>query len=103
MNNGYKCGACGWIGAKAVTKSVKKIPMQLCPECAAQVNPWVRPLTERTGRCGCCGYAHFKLNIKNSILLRECRTCGEIMDPDTSEITRAGEYDGERKTSDTLF
>lgn len=94
FNRGWLCGTCGPI-PKAKTSNINKIPHNLCPKCSTIVNEWERPLTERSGRCACCGHAHFELRMHKSQLLRRCRNCNEVYNIDTEKIIRKGVIEDE--------
>lgn len=89
FNRGFLCASCGPI-EKASKKTIKKVQYDICPECGAIVKEWERPLNERPGRCGNCAGGSFKLAIHKGQLLRCCKTCKEVINPDTGKVTRGG-------------
>lgn len=93
FNSGFICKKCGPM--KTAKKStVKGVPYDLCPHCLNLVTEWEKPLNERIGHCGKCGNAGFILAIgKNKlkgVLIRKCKKCGEMVNPDDKVILKEG-------------
>lgn len=86
INTGWKCPKCEWIGDKPVSKTIKKVPFITCPRCATAVNKWVRPLTDRPGRCKSCGQAHFQTAVINHDIISKCHNCDQVYNIDKREI-----------------
>jgi hypothetical protein len=89
FNKGFICTNCGPI-EKAAKKTIKKVQYNICAGCGSVVMEWERPLKERPGRCGNCAGGGFKLAIVKHQLLRCCKTCQEVINPDSGEIKRRG-------------
>lgn len=90
FNNGFYCTNCGPV-EKAKKKTINKKQCDVCMVCSEIVEKWTRPLKERAGRCSNCSGASFTLAIVKSRLLRCCKQCKMVIDPDTKEIIREGE------------
>jgi hypothetical protein len=90
FTKGFKCALCGPI-EKAKTKTINKIPHNICPECMGFVEVWERPLNERSGRCSHCAYGSFTSAIVKGDLLRCCKRCLQVENVDKNmQIVRKG-------------
>lgn len=90
FNKGFYCKDCGPI-QKAKKRTIKKVQYNTCPTCHTIVDEWERPLNERDGRCGNCGYGSFKLAMTKGRLLRMCKQCSEVVDTDNkNKVVRKG-------------
>jgi hypothetical protein len=85
FNRGYLCNACGPC-EKPDTKKIGVRKYIVCPTCAEVVTEWVRPINERPGRCRTCSGGAFKLALLKGELLRCCKTCKEIVNPDFPDV-----------------
>lgn len=100
FNHGFYCTNCGPI-EKAKERSINKVRHKTCNECGSIVTSWERPLNERVGRCANCAHGSFTLALgKGKLkgqLLRKCKHCGQVSNPDTNEILREGNKEHEYK------
>lgn len=89
FNIGWMCKNCGPV-QESKKRSIAKVQRDCCKECDSPVVKWSRPLNERAGRCRNCANTSFKSKIHLSVFMRECKACGEIMNPDNGEILTPG-------------
>lgn len=89
FNTGFLCTACGPI-EKAVSRTLNKSKVNVCPECQNVVRTWERPLNERDGRCRTCSGGGFTLKMQNRELLRICKRCEEVYNTDTKMVVTRG-------------
>lgn len=89
FNRGWFCPKCGPVES-AKDKSIAKVKYKVCKLCEAIVQPWKRPMKDRDGRCCFCGNGSFTLMFRNRVLLRECKKCKGVINPDTKEVIENG-------------
>lgn len=89
FNHGFLCPNCGPI-EKSKDKTIRKVKHKTCPGCQSIVSPWTRPINERIGRCSNCGGGSFKLAMYKGDLIRNCKQCDMVINPDTDEVIREG-------------
>jgi Zn ribbon nucleic-acid-binding protein len=92
LTRGLKCKRCNAIVEKAKKKTVKGDKMEICPACEwpDTLEPWEKPKTEQIGRCSNCGHGSFTLAMHKRDLLRMCKKCLEVINPDTGQLIRQG-------------
>lgn len=95
FNRGFLCPQCGPI-EKAKKKTISKVQYDTC-DCGRVVTKWERPLNERMGRCSNCANGGFTLAMVKGQLLRCCKKCKMVINPDTNKIIREGESEFEYK------
>lgn len=89
FNQGWLCEKCGPV-KESKKRTIQRIRRDCCKGCGGIVTPWERPLNERPGRCGNCANAGFKLAVVKGQLLRNCKKCSEVINPETKKIIRKG-------------
>lgn len=89
FNRGWMCQTCGPV-KESKKRSISKAQFDCCKICNEVVTPWERPLNERSGHCGNCGHASFKLALVKHHLVRCCKRCDEVYNVDARKTIRQG-------------
>lgn len=51
---------------------------------------------KRSGVCDTCSKGSFTLQVENHVLLRLCKNCKELYNPDTDKVIRKGVWENEK-------
>lgn len=70
---------------------------------AEKVKEVIAERLERSGVCNTCNKGAFTLAIEDHQLLRLCKNCKELYNPDTNTIIRKGVWDDEKENDHDVY